>query len=93
MYKKLRYRICRKRVALIVIHNEKEMLDMRRFNVPHMTMVSLAKEDIIITSTCSENFCFGHECDECWSKDWSCEVVTPCTVHQCGKVLCPTYSS
>lgn len=64
---------------------------MKKFDAPHMTMVYLSREDIITTSPCNSNYCDGHVCDQCHSDDITCNVVTPCTAHTCGRVLCRTY--
>lgn len=78
-------------INLSVIHNEKEMLGMRGFDAPRMKLVYLANEEIITASTCSDKYCYGYTCNQCEDEEWHCSAVTPCTAHNCQRVLCPSY--
>lgn len=65
---------------------------MRKFGIPQMEMIRIESKSIIFTSLCNSNYCDGHKCDACADDDQTCLSVTACTVHNCGHVLCPSYT-
>jgi hypothetical protein len=64
---------------------------MKRFDVPRMERIDLASESIIFSSLCSAQYCDGHQCPQCEEDDTTCYEVSPCSMYNCGHVLCTTY--
>ena len=64
---------------------------MRKFEMPQMTLIHFANENVIATSRCMENYCDGFTCPQCDENGNYCAVQTPCTAHNCGHYLCPEY--
>lgn len=67
---------------------------MKVFEAPKMTLVHLANEGIITQSGgCSENMCYGYECDDCSCTGYTGCYVQKCTGYYCNAQVCPTYVS
>lgn len=66
---------------------------MKKFDTPRMERINLVRHNIMATSLCIAQYCDSHECDRCEGDDTTCFSVSPCTVHNCGHVLCQTYTT
>lgn len=64
---------------------------MKKFKNPQMEMIRLDSKSIIFTSLCSDKYCTGFDCDACDREDVECMSVSPCSVHHCARVKCPSY--
>ena len=65
---------------------------MKKFDIPQMDMIRLESKSIIFTSLCNAKYCDGFDCDACQDDDTTCLSVSPCTAHNCGHVLCVSYT-
>lgn len=74
-----------------ILNKRKEMLGLKRFNMPRMERINLASMNTIVASACNNKYCCGFECNACDKDDTECWSVSACTVHNCKKVLCPYY--
>lgn len=53
---------------------------MKSFNKPEMAITYLSKEDIIRSSVCDNDTCYGFICDDCFKcvGRYSCEIFDGC---------------
>ncbi len=66
---------------------------MRKFEMPQMTRIQFANENVIATSGgCVAQYCDGFTCPYCEDHE-NCGVQTPCTQYNCKHYLCPEYVS
>lgn len=53
---------------------------MKQFAKPEMSLIQLTNDDLIITSGCNTNTCFGYDCPDCPNE---CTGTYHCEVFKC----------
>ncbi len=53
---------------------------MKKFETPVMTMIKLPQDNVIATSGCETNMCFGFDCPDCPTQ---CTGIYHCEVFKC----------